>query len=390
MAKIRFFGLLFSFFCLLAGNLTPVKADIGKGDFMVEPCNLPAPDSFRITQVGGDFIKLAWKSVFPGANHQLTIMESDGAGGYVTILVENNVPGDTYNADNLTPGTIYRFVLATKCPSGDPSEVKTIIDGITLIIDLMLNGRKPANPNQSGNCEFIPASYNWVGFNIYTYDSNIFMNNYFEVRRIENQTINGTSSARIQVLRCNLFGNIFATIEEGLWPDCDIKKYTINNGTRFKVIRLLPSGNIEVIGYVDVAFNNTPSSFKICPDYTDLNFPWKTNFIFEPLIAQKTSLPEYCEEDKPSNQRTQRDFNIKIENPFGSKLNISCSDETNEVKIKSFEIYSIMGELIFANRFDNGVVDYEFQTSEFKDGIYFIHVWTKYGLKIEKIVKITK
>lgn len=389
MVKFQFFGLFLAFFGLFSIHSSPALGTPTHGIIMEEQCNLPAPDSFRITQAGGDFIKLAWKPIFPGATHQLTIMESDGAGGYVTILEENHVPGDTYIAEDLLPGTGYRFVLATKCPSGDPSEVKTIIDGITLIVDLMVNGRTPVNPKQTGDCEFIPAELGWAGFNIFTLDGGFFSNNYFEVKRQSQQTINGNSQDRIQVLRRNLSGNIFAVNDQGFWPDCNFLKYSII-GTRFRVERKLETGGIEIIGYVNVAFNSLPPSFKICPDYSDPVYPWKSNFTFQPIVAQKIGDAELCPGDRYNNEKNLELNNLKFENPFTSNLKIWNSDSSPESTIKSIQIYNSIGNLVISHSINDFGGFMEIPTNKLNDGVYFVQTRTNDGFQMVKLTKITK
>lgn len=389
MAKMKLFVLLFSFFNLLLISWTPILASNEMGTTRLEQCNLPAPDSFRITQVGGDLIKLAWNPIFPGAQHQLIIMESDGNGGYVTILVENNVSGDTYNAGNLLPGTGYRFVLATKCASGDPSEVKTIIDGITLIVDLLVEGRKPVSPTTINGCEFIPAENNWVGFNIYKLGENFNDNNYFEVKRESQETIGGNSQARTKVLRHNLNGEIFATTLQGLWPDCDIKKRSIG-GTRFRVDHKLQTGIIEIVGYVDIYFNSNPPSFHICPDYSDLEIPWKPNYVFQPLYSMKSGEPEFCDEHKPSRPRSGVTSTWFITNPFSSEIQITTQKEEQSVMVYSIQLFNLMGELVFDVPIDSSLLEAYIPTTNLADGIYIMLLRTNKGSETQKIIKTAK
>ncbi|MBL7806602.1 MAG: T9SS type A sorting domain-containing protein [Saprospiraceae bacterium] len=376
MAKIRFFGLLFSFFCLLATNLTPVKADVGKGNLLVEPCSLPAPDSFRITQVGGDFIKLAWKPIFPGALHQLTIMESDGNGGYVTILVENNVPGDTYNADNLMPGTGYRFILATKCASGDPSEVKAYIDGITLIVDLVISGRKPVNPIPVGNCEYIPESYDWVGFKVASNDGNLNNENYFEIQKAEPEGLNPNSNFRFQVKRHLIEHPFVAADDDGNWPNCDEPIIQIVGKSRFRIDKLINGGPArEIIGFVDLGKNFFPPSYYVCPDYDDQDFPWNLNYTFVPLVSQKTYPPQLC-----ANRYNSENFELSLKlqpNIFYDNLELNLNEFSASQEEILVSFFNSVGQQITTIKATLQSSKIILNTSNLVPGCYIIRIGSK-------------
>ncbi|MFN0216715.1 MAG: fibronectin type III domain-containing protein, partial [Saprospiraceae bacterium] len=159
--------LLTLFFCGTSLVFTPVFASnepllLG---FNQEVCTAPAPDSFRITGIGGDFIALAWNPVWVGAIHTLEVLENDGTGGWIPLDTFPDLPGGSFTVEGLNAGTEYRFILATNCASGETSEIKTIIDGITLIVDLVINGRNPVSPVPI-DCAALPLNKNWVGFKV--------------------------------------------------------------------------------------------------------------------------------------------------------------------------------------------------------------------------------
>lgn len=345
MVKFQFYGLFLALFGLFSANATPSLACDGHRIILEEQCNLPAPDSFRITQTGGEFIKLAWKPVFPGATHQLIIMESDGAGGYVTILVENHVPGDTYIADDLLPGTGYRFVLATKCPSGDPSEIKTIFDGITLIVDLVVGGRKPINPISAGNCEYIPINYDWVGFKVATNDGNLNNENYFEVQKTGADVLNPNSIIKFQVKRHLLEHPFVAVDDAGSWPNCDEPVIQIVGKARFRIDRLINGGpGREIIGFVDLSQNHFPPSYFVCPDYNHPDFPWNLNYSFTPIVSQKTYPPQLC--GNRDNGETF-DLNLKPQQSiFYDNLELNFSEFSTIKEEISISFFNGLGQQI--------------------------------------------
>ncbi len=384
MAKMKLLGLFFLFFNFLIANVTPLLATNKLENHLVEQCDLPAPDSFRITEVGGDFINLAWKPIFPGAVHQLIVMESDGAGGYVTILVENQVTGDTYTADNLLPGTGYRFVMATKCTSGDPSEVKTIFDGITLIVDLVISGRKPVNPNPVSNCDFIPTSFNWAGFNIKSPNGDFQVDNFFELKR----QVLGTSNnfeIRTHVARYSLDGDLFAVNDDGLWPKCYQPIIPLQDN-RFRVDKQLSNGAIERIGYVDIFYKPITASYYVCPDYLDPDLPWNLNYEFMPIIAHKVAPPEDCASPRPSRETFSDCLTFKFDNPFN--INLKVWQESPDLLTSGIiSLYSITGELIFLEPFDGNNTSFNFPTNDLISGVYILVIESTLGVRVEKLIK---
>lgn len=343
---------------------------------MEEQCNLPAPDSFRITQTGGEFINLAWKPVFPGATHQLTIMESDGAGGYVTILVENHVPGDTYIADDLLPGTGYRFVLATKCPSGDPSEVKTIIDGITLIVDLTILGRQPVNPSPTSTCEYIPLGYNWVGFKVIGLDGDEFIESDFELVFTNDALINSNFNPRVKVKRVGLFNQIVASDEFDIYPKCN-EPTLFDVSTKFKILKLIAGGpNKEVIGYVNLSLSFGTSSFSVCPDLKDMIFPWKPNFDVIPIVSQKSGPPQLCPEDKLTQRElTDMTKGFYFLNPFNDHLAIKIDKNYFDVEEVNLMLIDMFGRILIDSVIDISKDNEHYVSSEFiNSGVYTLVV----------------
>ncbi|HLP95842.1 MAG TPA: fibronectin type III domain-containing protein [Saprospiraceae bacterium] len=384
MAKMKLFGLLFSFFNLLLISWTPILASNEMEPARLEQCNLPAPDSFRIKQVGGDIIKLTWNPIFPGAQHQLTVMESDGNGGYATILVENNVSGDTYNADNLIPGTGYRFVIATKCASGDPSEIKVYIDGITLIVDLVISGRKPVNPIPIGDCEIIPNGFNWMGFKVSTFDDNFISENFFEVTKTDIEISNQNSASKFLVKRYGLYNSIVAANDDGIWPDCDQPVITISGVAKFRIDKLINGGpEREIVGFVDLFQNNFPLSYYICPDYDNQLYPWKQNYVFTPLVSNKTTPPMECQERTVDwlkiGQIQQTVFTEEIEIQFDDSF--SKEDRFDLVIINS------LGQPIQTStfRFDNSSV--WIKTSALPIGHYIFQLKSKHVQKSFRALK---
>lgn len=222
-----------SFTCLFAineGNPNENKA------LKAEECNAPAPDSFRITSIGGSFISLAWKPAWVGASHVLSVSKREPSGEWTALYFISDVPDSSYTVNNLEGGKEYRFRIATKCPSGDPSELTSIIDGIALIVDLTLLGRIPINPTDA-DCQGIDYhSHNWVGFRI----SGKGESNLFEVKINE-----ASDSPTGYIKRVATDNPIVAVNEDGFFPT---PSFPIIESVpvAFRVRNIKPDGAIDV------------------------------------------------------------------------------------------------------------------------------------------------
>lgn len=372
MAKMKLFGLLFSFFNLLLISWTPILASNEMEPARLEQCNLPAPDSFRITQVGGDFIKLAWNPIFPGALHQLIIMESDGNGGYVTILVENNVSGGIYNAGNLLPGTGYKFILATKCASGDPSEIKTYIDGITLIVDLLVSGRKPINPVTTGDCKYIPLNFLWKGFKVVGQIGEENIENFFEISIPSSNNLN-LDFFNIEIKRHYIDNPIVAANKLKIYPDCNFPELE-NVGTRFFILRLINNGPLSIpIGYVNLIQHFNPPALEICPDLADPIFPWDPSFDLVPLVSSKSGLAENCDGNfsQPRIRIASEQNLINATNPFNSFIKLTLEGD-NQNSGGLLQIYNNFGELVLKEQLASFQNELILNTTNILPGIYFL------------------
>jgi hypothetical protein len=371
MAKFKFFGLFFLLFHLSSTQLNILLARPVQAGTLQDQCNLPAPDSFRITQVGGDFISLAWNPIFPGANHQLVVLESDGMGGWVTILIENQVSGDTYRADNLEPGISYRFVVATKCANGDPSEIKAIIDGITLILDLVIDGRKPVNPIYVGSCQYIPKGFDWIGFSVLTIDGDSPIENYFELLPKGIETSNSNSSKKFELKRFAIDHPIVASNELGMWPNCDEPQIKAWNGI-VRIDKLIGGGiGREIVGYVDIAEMIFPSGYYICPDYDHPDFPWKSNYQFKPMVSFKTAPPQNCGE---RNLVEHSKVDIMQQTIFSNNIQINLESHIDELNQVSVRVYNETGQIFFNTLIDYGMQVLNVDAANWPSGSYVVNI----------------
>jgi hypothetical protein len=273
MAKKILFTLLFLSIFLQPASVFATKEPMPSVPQVLKggECAAPPPTNFRITSIGGNFIALAWIPVWLDATHTLEVFKNDGLGSWIHLNTLHNVQDSSRTVDNLESGTEYRFVIATNCGSGEPSELKGIIDGITLIVDLVIDGRRPAIP-ASVDCENIPLNFDWVGFKIQYMLEGQRIENFFEFVVVEGGGTTNNFFSKVEIRRTFRDNAIVAINPFEDWPTCDVPGL-FDVGTPFRMARLINGGpSKELIGWIDLHLS---SSLKIsmCPNFEHPDLP---------------------------------------------------------------------------------------------------------------------
>jgi len=371
MVKNLLFPLLFSFFTVIsvfAGTEPiPLKHKFG----LSETCDAPAPDSFRVTSAGGDFISLAWKPAWAGAEHLLSVSEQDASGGWLPWQIFPNVPDSTFTVDNLGSGKVYRFKITTKCPNGDPSSLTSSIDFGTLIVELTLAGRTPKNPSEVACTGITYKSHNWVGFMV----SGEGGGNTFEV------VVNDESISPIAyVKRVNTINPIVAVDPAGFFPTPFFP--TIDDvPVPFGLAQLtLP----EDIGAVNIVKNN--GTIDICKaDFSPLQ--WKNNYTLTILVAKETIII-------PPGGGTGQGFGkpptsnrFEIQNPFTDNLCIFVPKDFDTKSVITLSLYNFNGLIVKKQSFESFSSQLIFSVNELPSGMYILHIETDNAVQVFKVIK---
>jgi len=378
MAKKILLALLF---CAMHMACSPVFA-ANDTAFRADVCTAPAPDSFRITSIGGDFISLAWVPAWVGAEHTLSVLENDGVGGWITFDTLHNVPGSSQTVEGLEPGMEYRFILATNCSTGEPSELVKIIDGITLIVDLTIIGRNPNTP-VAVDCGSIPLNSNWVGFKVEQISAGISIANFFELVVDGNNTSSNFFS-KVQIRRVYRDHPLVAVNPDNQWPTCD-DPLLIDVGASFRMARLLGNGpNMELIGWIDL-YQNSGSSISICPDYNHPDLPWKNTYKFTALVAPKASAMPGC--GNRSGTKTKAYAEIKAQSPFDQTLHVFFPTSFPDSHKTCFRLLNTQGQTVWLKQMDGGTNEVELPTGSIIPGFYILQIETKDVTHSLKVIK---
>ncbi|MBK6996276.1 MAG: fibronectin type III domain-containing protein [Lewinellaceae bacterium] len=252
-----------------------------------DECTAPPPDNFRVTERSTNFISLAWKPTWYGASYRLSVSQKNASGGWDPLLIPISVVSDTfYTVGNLEPGKEYRFSIATRCNNGDPSVVEGIKDDGTLILELVLGGRIPLDPQPVPDCQNIGLNHNWIGFRVDYQEGGAQISNYFEYKKSSPSTTNQL----VTWIRRGYYDNppIYAARpHDQLFPTNDVPK--VPSISPFKVIREIgDSQPPELAGFVSVTEKSFPPTVGLCVFQSK---PWMTAYTFTPLFAESAMNP---------------------------------------------------------------------------------------------------
>jgi hypothetical protein len=375
-------GIFFLVFSTSLGASNPSQTTLST--YRAATCELPAPDSLRITSVGGDFIALAWQPISPDALHTLVVLEETGGGSWTNHSTYTGLGGDNHTVDGLEAGQKYRFILATECGEGDPSTLTAIIDGITLIIDLILTDRIPENPTPFASCQNIPYSnYNWVGFKItHNYTG---ISNFFEVDVVE--PFMGTEL--FALVKRPSYGNpIVAIRSDGNFPlpNDPIVDFVFVPFT----IRSFISSNPIDIGSINLTGSSgAPNTIDICPVLDDTEKPWNTDYSFTPMWANREIIfsPGGGSGGQGLISPKKEIFDVQIANPVLSKATLTFTTNNKILNNIIIEIFDINGKAMWQSQISNVEEQLVISTDSFPPGVYYLSVNTEIGSKTLKAFK---
>jgi len=348
-------------------------------------CNAPAPTNFRITSASSNFISLAWSPAWIGATHTLAVLESDGQGGWIGVDTLHNVPDSAFTVDDLTAGQTYRFFLATNCDPDNPSQLKTSIDGITLILDLLIVGRIPMAPKAPTDCFDIPLNVHWSGFQVSYAEEDEYLENQFELGFGGSSANSGFGSFHFLVKRVGLFNPIVAAeLNTTDSPDCIEPK--IEAEATFKIKRFINGGpQAEIAGIVDMVLHNDPPRFSVCPRVNHPHFPWKSNYTLTGLISARSGRPLECGERSLDNVEEYRV--PSVQNPFQNQLKLSFEHSVGQEERVRVRLVNTSGQMVLDQEFSAVGGALMLGTEHLPAGLYVLQIEQGNYIKAFKVVK---
>ena len=349
--------------------------------FQDDGCMAPPPDSFRIKNAGANFISLTWVPAWVGADHKLSIFKFNSTGGWDSLYSISSGPATYYKFSNLDYNTKYRFKIATKCTGTvEPSELKSIIDGITLILDLVLDGRAPVNPVPLEGCPTINyLNHEWVGFKVERTIGSTSVVNFFEFGVDE-----GINPHRPVIKRVIYGPNIVASNLGDSYPkNPSPVKISINGVNTFKLIHIQGLHQKTDIGYVDVNFNEPNHSVELCKKPGEF---WNENYIFTFLTA-KSAIGLITQKSIERLNKPEEFGGISVINPFRNILRIAISQTHLDDSKAIVRLINIHGKIALEQQYDAISEEILVPTEMLPLGFYILHCEIDGYVHTFKIIK---
>jgi hypothetical protein len=313
---------------------------------------------------------LAWEPTWQGATYQLIVSKKNTAGEWESLLAPPIIQDTFYRVDNLESGKEYRFMLATRCSNYDPSIFHAYQEDGTLILELVLGGRIPINPQIVEDCQNILPSHNWIGFRIDYQQGGTMVSNFFEY----NPNYPVASGQGVTQIMRGFYDNppIYAA-EPGFEIHPTHSNPIVPSITPFKITRKLANSPFpEVAGFVTVSRKNFPPRVSICVvPFSN----WKPAYTFTPIIAESAMHP-FGRRNAPERNSTTHTVNVKpiAQSPFSDNLNIifpTRSEETGPIVIR---LLSMNGKQIYEQKFETAFDQVSLPTSHFTPGVYILMI----------------
>lgn len=330
-------------------------------------CTSPPPDSFRITGLGPGFVTVAWNPVSPGDNHLLSVFVKNALNEWDTLY---NVQIDTttsYTATEIDHSKAHKLEIRTICSNGDPGlATPPVYPPHGLILDLVLGGRTPKDPQQINDC-LHPISYvdnDWIGFQLSKTVGNSYNSSLFEFVRIEN----GVNQTQIKRVCTN--ASLVAANEENSWPTFINSSFSTKN-YEFKIGEVI-QGIFYGFGIANVILDTEAKTVSICPDQA-IPSPYSFQFLLAKSGFQENLCPPPT---GPGNQVFAINNSalgpIRVQNPASEFLNLFFAESNFESGVYDLVLTDINGRVHFDERLDISEPNIAIPIYNITSGIYFL------------------
>jgi len=350
-------------------------------------CDAPAPDSFRVTNGGSSFVTLSWSPAWAGANHTLKVLRKNEIfNTWDLVNTFPNVSGSSFTVTELQYKAEHRFIIATKCTSGEASDLTSSIDHINLILDLTLAGRTPLGPTPvSGACPTIKyKSYPWVGFKIATSNNFSPPSTFYEFVA----SYDGSGNLYPVIKRVEEFGPIMGLGNPSWSPGFVFPKnpfpkvVPIEGSTTFLVRHYISASNFIPVGNVTVdLIEGAPNTIRFCPNN------WNQGYELIPLTAQFANGFSPTGDNLFVKKDLEFENKVKAQSPFNDFLQIFLTPALTREESILFSLVSLDGQTVFQQKVEALSETLLVPTNFLSEGFYLLRVQTKHELQTIKIVK---
>ncbi len=360
-------------FCLLFASIQAFT--FASSPWRIQFCDAPAPTNFEVTSMASDLVTLGWDPSVAGATHTLELMIEEN-GAWITLWINPEVPGESIVLDNLEPGS-YLARLATNCESGEAGINVIDLNFDFKIIDLVVVGRLPKNPEIVQDCnQILYWKYEWVGFIILEKETNRYY-----IFEIDINTSDWSDHVFVRRLHNE---SIVAVNDFGIFPTMPNQLVNVYSPIKFHD---LENPNIEV-GHVileRVFPFPGPIVLKMCNLLSDPNKPWSNSYEFIPLVANDVIIDLPPDNASENNLVQEPISEISVRNPIINTVDIKISSEISEKQNTVFEIYDVNMKL--REMYSSSVLGTEFQIpfDNHLPGVYFLVINSMHVFKLIKM-----
>ncbi len=375
--------LLFSLFFALFSSISWANELADASPSLIESCDAPAPDSFRVTSFSYNFVTLAWNPVAAGDDHFLTVFRENPNNGWDSLYSVLLFDATSYTVSNMDPQKRHKVQISTVCPDGTigtPSPPVFPPHGV--IVELVLFGDPPNIPVEVDchNMMYTSPEIKWVGFKISRPDGEGGeLSNYFQFEKVYNDQDVEARLKRVETDNVLVAANLV-----GLWPD-HIEP-VVKANMLFKVGKV-ENGILNPIGFVLMTINpGGIPSVDICQIKNDPNRPWNPLYDFKAIIVQIQPECQGCIPDPELSTPGKKNNMVKVQNPVSEYLSVFFTETSFMGGSKKFTLIDINGKVIIREQFYVAEPQVAIPLGKSMPGLYFLQIESEGDVQIVKIV----
>ena len=330
-------------------------------------CDLPAPANFHITDIGTDFISVAWEPVQNADAYYLKAVSLNNS-----AIVADTTVTTTYATLQVPPGGPYDLILAAVAGGCPPSSrVATIPDVITLIVDLIVTGRTmPPNvillPHATCYTDEVPGDNFWFQVKLgYTVLGN------FEIKLNPSQSEEFDCHVNLPVS----FGKDSRSLSESLQAfihENNSDKPPCAEGRIVRIKNLSPESH----NLFDLDFDGSNNNvLKLCvTPLSNINYTYSLWMEIGEWQSPR---------DAPS-QLQKNAIPVSIQNPFVENLDIQFPEPASSPVC--FQLFDLNGAPVLNQQFP-AVQQYNLPTAGLPPGFYLLRIDAAGVSRTYKVVK---
>lgn len=348
-------------------------------------CTAPAPDSFKITSRGYNFVSVSWIPAWQGATHTLQVKVRSQSGILWTpVQTVFDVPGDSYTFNDLPDASECLVIISTNCTNGEKS-INEVQDYDKIIIELLESGFMPENAEPLDMCQnLIWERYSWLGFKVKEDGGGPGTENVFEVKIRITYDQSGQQETKVTYSRVEDSTMVYAVNEANEFPGMPL-----NTDNPVKTIMIQPLQPVVDIGRVAMTrYFQNPFKIDLC-EVNNSNSQWNPEFEYSVYGVAHPGQGNNGATQKSSEEKENASA-FKISNPVTDYFNVILpgfdidSNKNNDVL---FFIYDLQGNQIVKHQFQVASSTVTLPSGALPTGVYILHMYFDGMFHSQKVFK---